>query len=332
MPKNNYEKVAIIIVNYNGKKFLKNCLEAIDKQSYKNLNIYLVDNGSVDDSINYIKNYFSKIKIIELKYNSGFAIGNNVGIKESFRDRKVKYIVCLNNDTIVSKFWLEELVKTANKYPEIGAVSSKAYFEDNLIIQNAGLEFYKVLQTNKNGGISLGYGLTDYEAPELCEDKEIFAPGGVAALYKREILEKIIKRDKEIFDEDFFAYVEDLDLGFRIRSLGYKCYLSANAKLIHLHSKTGGIASPFKAYYCERNSILTAIKNLSLNNLLLFPFRNIKLKLSYIYNKNKSINKLKNNIGYRRMFCIYVKANIAILILLPKFLIKRIKIKKNYDY
>lgn len=317
------KKAAIIIVNWNGKKFLRNCLNAVFKQTYKNFDIYFVDNGSIDNSSEFVRKNYPKAKIIQLDKNYGFAKGNNEGIKEAFKDKQVEYIVCLNNDTIVDKNWLKELIKTAEKDEEIGAVSSKAYFKGGKIIQNAGLIFSKALQINKEGGISLGYGLTDKKAPELSGDIEIFASGGVAPLYKRKVLEILLERDKEVFDEDFFAYVEDYDLGFRIRSLGYISLLSSHAKLIHLHSKTGGIASPLKAYYCERNSILTAIKNISLIDTFLFPFRNIGLKISYLFNKHDSVEKLKGNIGFLGMFWILFKANIAALFLMPKMLVKR---------
>lgn len=322
----NNKKVAIIIVNWNGKIFLEDCLNHVYKQTYHNFDVYFVDNGSKDDSVKFVRENFPQIKIIQLDKNTGFARGNNEGIREAFKDDEIAYIVCLNNDTIVENNWLEELVKTVESNENMGAVSSKAYFDDGVTIQTAGLEFCRALQINKKGGISIGFGLTDMEAPELSNDVEIFAPGGVAFLCKREVLKELIKRDGEIFDEDFFAYVEDLDLGFRIRSFGYKCFLSAKSKLIHLHSKTGGVASPFKSYYSERNSILTAIKNLGLVDLLLFPFRNFCLKISYLFNKNKSVEKLKGNVGIWGMILILVKANFSALCLIPKFLIKRWKI------
>jgi len=323
------KKAAIIIVNWNGKKFLKNCLNAVYKQTYKNFDVYFVDNGSIDKSSDYVRKNYPKAKIIQLDKNYGFAKGNNEGIKEAFKDKQVEYIVCLNNDTIVDKNWLKELIKTAEKDEKIGAVSSKAYFSDGKTIQNAGLSYENALQVNRIGGISIGYGLTDKKAPYLNKEIEIFASGGVAPLYKREILERLYKRDKEIFDEEFFAYAEDLDLGFRIRPLGYICILSPKAKLIHLHSQTGGKASPFKAYYCERNTILTAIKNLSFFNLLLFPFRNLWLKLSYLSKKHESVEKLKEDIGFGKMSWILIKANLVALFLMPKFLIKRWRIQGN---
>ena len=220
-----------------------------------------------------------------------------------------------------------ELVKTAEKDKNIGMVSSKAYFKEGTI-QNAGLSFEKALQINRVGGISIGYGLKDNNS-NLKREIEIFAPGGVAPLYKRKMLEEIFKQDKEFFDEDFFAYAEDLDLGFRGRLLGWNCFLSPNAKLIHLHSQTGISASPFKAFFSERNTILTAIKNLPTIKLINFLFNNLRLKFSYFYKKNESVDKLNKNIGLLNIIFIMFKVYFSILFYLIKMLIKRYKIQAN---
>lgn len=319
------KKVAVVIVNWNGKKFLNDCLHAVYFQTYKNFDVYLVDNGSKDDSVSFVQENFPKVAIVQLTTNTGFAKGSNEGIREALKDKEVEYVVCLNNDTIVDSSWLTELVKTAESSHKIGAVTSKAYFDDGKTINNAGLDFFKVLQVNRKGGLSIGYGKTDDEAPELSHDKEIFAAGGVAPLYKREVLEKLLKRDGEIFDEDFFAYVEDLDLGFRIRGLGYISFLSVKAKLIHLHSKTGGVASPFKSYYIERNSALTAIKNLPFFDLVMYPFRNVLLKISYLHKKSESVEKLKGGVGIKGVLWILIKAHFSVILLVPKFFLKRLK-------
>lgn len=321
------KKVAIIIVNWNGKRLLKNCLDAVFKQTYKNFDVYFVDNGSVDNSVKFVKHNFPKTKIIQLNKNYGFAKGNNEGIKEAFKDKNIEYIVCLNNDTIVNKNWLKELIKTAEKDEKIGMVSSKAYFLDGKI-QNAGLSLENALQINRLGSLSIGYGLEDNN-PKLKKDIEIFAAYGAAPLYKREMLEELYNQDGEFFDEDFFSCAEDSDLCFRARLLGWNCYLSANAKLKHLHSQTEGLASPFKAYYSERNNNLMAIKNLPFWRLIRFFLENIKLKFSYVTKKNKSVQKLKGNIGIMKMLWILIKAHLVFFILIPKFLIKRWKIQSE---
>lgn len=324
-----HKKSAIILVNWNGKKYLNNCLKALYNQTNLNFEVFFVDNGSTDNSVEFIKKKFVKIKIIKLEKNSGFAKGTNIGLQTALKNKDIKYFICLNNDTIVNKNWLEELIKTAESDEKIGAVSSKAYFDDNKTIQNAGLSYHKTIHTNKQGGISIGYGHTDKEMPELSKDLEIFAAGGVAPLFKRKVLIKLLETDHEIFDEDFFAYTEDFDLGFRIRKLGFKAKLSSKAKLIHLHSKTGGVASPFKTFYCERNTILTAIKNLSTINLILFPFRNILLKSKYLFIKTESSNKLKKYVGLKGMIKIFIKAHISAFLLTPKFLMKRWRLLKR---
>jgi GT2 family glycosyltransferase len=326
------KKAAIIIVNWNGDRFLKNCLSAVLNQSYKNFTVYLVDNGSKDSSLSLVKENFPQIQIIALKMNTGYAQGNNIGIRKALKDKKISYVVCLNNDTVVSKNWLSSLIKTAQSKKNIGAVSSKAYFSDGETIQNAGLEFTKTLQINRPGGISVGFGKTDKDMPELSRAREVFAAGGVAPLYTRDVLEKLITRDGEIFDEDFFAYAEDYDLGFRIRSFGYKACLSANAKLIHLHSQTSGVASPLKAFYCERNAYLVAIKNLPFIDLILFPFRNAVLKTSYFFKKNHSVKILQTRIGLLNVLQILIKAHISTLLLLPKMLKKRRKIRNRISF
>jgi GT2 family glycosyltransferase len=322
-------KTAIVIVNWNGKHLLKNCLEATLMQKHDDYSVILVDNGSTDGSVEYVKENFSQVNAIELKENSGFAKGNNVGIDFALKDDDVQNIVCLNNDTIVQHNWLEELIKTANSNKNIGAVSSKAYFEDGVMIQNAGLIYSNTLQINKAGGVSLGYGKTDAEAPELATDCEIFAAGGVAALFKRTVVESIIARDGEFFDEDFFAYAEDYDLGFRIRSLGYTAALSAQAKLVHLHSQSVGKASLLKAYYLARNIFLTITKNMPLTDVLLYPFRDGWMKMKSLLSHHDSTKDLQAKIGTFAMAKTYGNAVFDALRLTPKMLRKRRNILKK---
>ncbi|MBT6735414.1 glycosyltransferase family 2 protein [Candidatus Woesearchaeota archaeon] len=320
------KKASIIILNWNGKGLIKDCLNSVYNQTYKNFEVYFIDNGSTDNSIAHVKKNFPKSNIFQLDKNKGFAKGMNEGIKKSLKDNKTKYIVCLNNDTIVDKNWLKELIKTADRGKKIGMVSSKAYFKTGEI-QNAGLSLEGPLQLNKPGGISIGFGKKDKEV-NLNSDKEIFVPGGVAPLYKREMLEEIYRRDKEFFDERYFAYAEDLDLGFRGRLLGWKSYLSVNAKLIHLHSITGGSASKFKAYYSERNTLLTAFKNFSSWKFAKFLFSNVKLKIEYAKKgNNSSIKKLRGNIGFAGLIEVLIKAHFSFIFLIPRMLIKRIKIQ-----
>ena len=123
------EKVGIIILNYNGEKFLKACLDSVLNQTYTNFEIFLVENGSTDGSIEFLEaNYKDQINLIKLDKNTGFAKGNNIGIKEAFKDNEVKYIATLNNDTKVEENWLSEMIKTIKSNENIGSISSIMMF------------------------------------------------------------------------------------------------------------------------------------------------------------------------------------------------------------
>jgi len=130
---------SIIIVNWNGKHHLDVCLSSIFNQTYKDFNVIFVDNGSTDDSVEYVKNNFSEVNIIECKKNYGFAEGNNIGIRQALKNPEVKYIVTLNNDTETDKDWLKQLIEVAEKDEKIGAVSSKMlFFNQRNVIDSAG--------------------------------------------------------------------------------------------------------------------------------------------------------------------------------------------------
>ena len=117
----NHPKVSVIIVNWNGKKYLEVCLSSVFNQTYPDYEVILVDNGSTDGSIEYIKNNFSKVKLIELNKNYGFAKANNIGIKEAFKNSDIKYVITLNNDTLTDINWLFFLVRVMETDSSIGS-------------------------------------------------------------------------------------------------------------------------------------------------------------------------------------------------------------------
>jgi len=312
--------IAVIIVNFNGQKFLKNCLDSVFKQNFYNYEVFVIDNGSSDSSKTFIKKNYPLVKLIVLDRNHGFTGGNNIGIKLALENSDIKFIVCLNNDTIVDRFWLQGLVNAVKENKNTGIVNSKVFLL-NTKLHVIGLSLERGLQSYDEGGISIGYNMN---SNEFNKEKDIFAPHGVSFIIKREVL-----NDIGFFDEDFFAYVEDLDLGFRAKLAGWKCLYTPQSKLIHLHSMTGGIASPFKTFYLERNTILTAIKNLPLKLLFLFFINNMTVKFSSLNKKSRPIHSLTNKIGIFRTIVLLFKIYSSVLYLLPKFLIKRHKIQKH---
>lgn len=301
------EKVAIIIVNWNGKKFLKNCLNSIFKQTYKNFDVYFVDNGSIDESSKYVKENFLKVKIIQLDKNYGFAKGNNEGIKEAFKDKKVEYIVCLNNDTIVDKNWLKELVKTAEKDKKIGIVQSKVMLNYNFI-QSAG-----VMASDDLLFVHRGFG---GKKKDYSKVTEIFIAYGASFLIKKETLNKI-----GLFDEMYFAYQEEVDLAIRARMQGYKIFYSAKSIVLHLHSQTLSALSYTKAFYNTRNMIYNLIKHYPLKLIFLKILNSIKR--SRIYSEN--VKKMDLYFKLR----LYTFVTLDILINLPMLLKKRLMLSST---
>ncbi len=320
---NEKKEVAVIIATWNVKHLLTNCLNALRDQTYSQHTVYLVENGSTDGTVDFIQKEYPEVHLLAQATNTGFAKGNNIGINKALKNEKNSYIALLNNDTIADPRWIEEMVNAIERKKDdgFGMIASKTTLQ-NGAIHNIGLACYKDLQGTLYGGISIGFG---QNAEEFNKEIECFCPGGVAALFSRELLETTGG-----FDEDFFAYAEDLDLGFRGRLAGWRCLYAPKAKVMHLHSQTGGAASPFKAYYSKRNSYFVAIKNLPLRNLLQYPFLDIKWNVKIFFQKEKpqSVKKLQSTVGTPRMLLIAIKGYFGVLRYLPKMILKRRAVKK----
>jgi GT2 family glycosyltransferase len=311
-------KIAVIIVNWNGKHFLDTCLSSLVKQTYKNYYVIVVDNGSTDGSCEFIENAYPQIRLIKLSENTGFAKGNNIGIREAFKDKDIKYIALLNNDAKVDMRWLHEMVKAAEENETIGMCSCKIFLGETTIIQNIANYI-----TRDGSGGSLLFGKKDTN--HYSHNREVFCPCGAAALYKREMLEHV-----GLFDEDFFSYFEDLDLGWRGRLNGWKCMHVANAIVHHYHSKTYGAASPMKAYYIERNRIWFVIKNFPMRHLLASVPYSIMRYFSLAKNAWKGVDsagKLAQDTSALNLVTITLKAYRDALVKAAKMIVKRGKVR-----
>lgn len=214
-----------------------------------------MDNGSSDDSIPFIQSCFSEVQIIQLPDNQGFCRAVNIGIASA----RGKYIALLNNDTEVHPEWLARLVQALEGNPAVGWCASKMlnYFERNRI-DNAGdrLVFY---------GSMVGKGEIDrgqYDQPRF-----LFSACAGAAIYRRDMLEDI-----GLFDEDFFAYYEDIDLGMRAQLSGYKCLFVPGAVVYHIHQATSDRIPAQRFLFAQRNIIFVHLKNMPLLMLIkMFP-------------------------------------------------------------
>lgn len=241
-----FHLISVVIVNYNRRCFLEKCLASLLAQTYPKIEIILVDNGSFDGSIDYVRKDFPSVKIIANKKNLGFAKGSNIGIKEA----RGELIATLNNDTEVTSQWLEELVNAMNSDERVGMCASKMLFMKNPgMINSTGICISR-------SGVCWDRGIfeTDTGQYELME--EVFGPCAGAALYRKTMLSEI-----GLFDEDFYAYMEDTDLAFRGRLAGWKCLYVPDAIVYHVHGGTGGFESDYTIYYGNRNVTWTPIKD-----------------------------------------------------------------------
>lgn len=238
--------VSIIILNWNGKKFLKGCLDSLRLQTFREFETILLENGSSDGSAFYVREGYPWVQLVALPENIGFAGGNNRALREC----RGKYVVTLNNDTKLEPAFLEGLVAVAESDLSIGMVAAKMLnFYEKDRIDSVGVRV-----TSNGMGHNIGIGELDcgqYDVPA-----EVFGPCAGAALYRRSMLDEI-----GFFDPSFFAYYEDLDLAWRGRLARWRCVTAPTAVVYHVHSATSGKMSPFTVYQVQRNKWFVLLKN-----------------------------------------------------------------------
>lgn len=250
--------VSVIIVNWNGKSLLPDCLQSLAVQTYENFETIVVDNASTDGSAELLTKDYPAVRLVRLGSNTGFATGNNKGLEQA----SGTYIVILNNDTRAEPDWLARMVAVAEANPAVGMVGCRTcvYGDRDLIDTIGGRICWD--------GMSRGaYRLQHFATLGLNEVEEGLYPSGCAALYKRAMLD-----ETGFFDDDFFAYAEDTDLGLRGQLAGWKTLITTAAVVHHKYSGTGGVFSPLKLYLVERNHYWVAFRNFPLPLLVMMPF------------------------------------------------------------
>jgi GT2 family glycosyltransferase len=239
-------RVSVIILNWNGRHFLERCLESLEAQTFQDFEIVLVDNGSEDGSVPFLKEHFPQVRILLNRENTGFAAANN----QAIRATDSEFIATLNNDTEVEPNWLEELVRAIETDERVGACASKMLFADQPgMINSTGIALDRAgIAWDRCGG--------EQDDPNEKEVTEVFGACAGAALYRRAMLEEI-----GLFDEAFFAYLEDVDLAWRAQWADWKTLYVPTARVLHFHSGTGGEGSYFKNWHLGRNKVWVIAKN-----------------------------------------------------------------------
>lgn len=243
--------VSIVVVNYNGMAHLPALFESLARQTRRDFELVVVDNGSRDGSLDFLEAAASAgplaVTLIRNATNLGFAPACNQGIAAT----RSPWVVMLNNDTRPEPEWLEWLTAPmAQPDPTLGMVASKllrAQQPDQIDSAGIALDWTGIAWDWRGG---------ERDDPGETEAVEVFGPCGGAALYARRMLDAIGG-----FDEDYFAYLEDVDLAWRARLAGWRCLLQPQARVLHAHSGTLGDASPRKRYLLARNKVWLLVKN-----------------------------------------------------------------------
>lgn len=241
------------MVNWNGREFLEACLASLAAQNDPRAEVLLVDNGSTDSSVPFVRMKFPGVRIIELQSNRGFTGGN----LEGFKAASGEYVALVNNDAVVEPDWLSQLLGPMREDNRIGICASKLIFDNDDKINSAGDGL-----TTAAVGFNRGLGAPRHGYRDA---EPVFGACAAAVLYRRRMLEEI-----GFFDEDFFLYDEDTDLSFRAQLGGWKCMYVPSAVAYHKSNATSGRLSDTHVYYHTRNLEFVWIKNMPLGLMLRF--------------------------------------------------------------
>lgn len=248
------KKVSVIIPNYNGMQYVERCLDSLRVQTLREHEILFVDNGSVDGSRELVEEKYPEVKVIALPENLGFCGAVNLGVKAA----QSEYVVLLNNDTEVEKDFLEELYEgIRRKKKAFSAAAMMIQFHDRSKIDDAG-NYYSAL----GWAFARGKGKP---RERYQTEKRIFSSCAGAAIYRKKLVEEL-----GYLDEEHFAYLEDMDLGYRALIAGYENWYLPKAQVYHVGSGTSGSRyNQFKIRYSSRNNIYMIYKNMPVLQILL---------------------------------------------------------------
>jgi GT2 family glycosyltransferase len=235
---------SIIIPNWNGKKHLQTCLDALRAQTYPHIEVIIADNASSDGSQEFIRDHYPEVQIVQLARNMGFTGACNAGLRAA----KGTYLSLLNNDTDADPHWVAEVVAAFERHPDAGAVASKMLlFDRRDHIHTAG-DFYSV------SGYPGNRGVWQKDEGQFDSEEYVFSACGGSSAYRRDMLDRI-----GLLDDDFFFSMEDVDLGWRAQLSGWRCVYAPKAVVYHHLSATGGGVT--SSFYDGRNAIYVLIKD-----------------------------------------------------------------------
>ena len=267
-------KVAVIIPNYNGKKYLTDCLKSLQKQTFKDFCVIIVDNASTDGSVDSV----NADKIVRLPENTGFANAVNVGIREA-KEAGATYAFLLNNDTRCDERAIETLVKTMDNHPKIFSAQAKMLqFKDASKVDDAG-DYY----------CALGWAFApskDKDSAKFNKRISITSACAGAAMYRMDVFDEI-----GLFDEVHFCYLEDADIGYRARLYGYQNVMEPDSIVYHAGSASSGSRhNAFKVELAASNNLYLIYKSMPFLQLLLnLPLIILGILIKHVFYMKKGL-------------------------------------------
>lgn len=270
-------RLALIVVNYNAGNDLMHCLSAATQQKTAADAIYVVDNASSDDSVKQIHEKFPSVEIYQSEKNIGFAAANNLVIN-ALNTSDFDWVVLLNPDAVPDQNWLSELVSVAKSCPpEVTMLASqlRVLDEQNQNLHDATPVLDGAGDAYHVSGLCWRRGHGKNMTSELNFKSPIFAPCAAAAAYRLSAIKQV-----GVFDEAYFCYNEDVDLGFRLRLIGGQCRYVESAIVHHIGSKITGKNSDFSVYYGHRNLSWTFFKNMPLPLLVLYAPQHLLMSIA----------------------------------------------------
>lgn len=273
-------KTTVVIPNYNGRDYLRDCLNSLLEGSVVPA-IIVVDNGSADESTAMVKDEFPMVKLIALPENRGFSAAVNIGIRAA----GTEYVFLLNNDTVVLKDTIEELEAAMERHPNAFSVAAKMLQMKNPELIDSAGDFYCAL------GWAFARG-KDRKTEAFSKETPVFSSCAGAALYRKAVFEEIGD-----FDEKHFAYLEDIDVGYRANIHGYRSFYAPSSVILHAGSGSSGSRhNKFKVALSSRNSIYLIYKNMPTLQMLLnlpFLFLGYLVKLLFFLKKGLGADYMK---------------------------------------
>ncbi len=304
--------MTVVVPTLGADEALAGCLRALENQTFERFEVVVVDNSGT----NRVQRNAPRVRVVANSRNMGFGAAINQGIRAS----ETPYIAALNDDAEPDPQWLEKLVQAAEARPKAGMLASQVRLAGTGTLDSAGM-----LIAADGSSKQRGHG---EDPAKFTETGDALCASGSAALYRRKMFDEV-----GLFDETFFLYCEDTDLGLRARRAGWDCVYVAGAIVEHRYSHSAGRASPLKAYYVERNRLYTAIKNLPLGTLLASPFYSVARYfwhlISLLDGYGKASEFRQAGFSAAMLPFLVVRAHVSALFRLPRLLSERRRILRT---